>query len=115
MGWAISYDDKWRRDVGYGVIAYCDEPECYKKIDRGLAYVCTDNEPYGGDNGCGLFFCEKHRFQSEWLGPDKCPHVGYSAKSDHPIWIRHKLSDPSWAEWRAENQEWIAANKLDCD
>lgn len=26
MGWSIGYDDKWFRDIGYGVPAYCDHP-----------------------------------------------------------------------------------------
>ena len=28
MGWAIGYDSNWGRDIGYGVIAYCDHPDC---------------------------------------------------------------------------------------
>ena len=102
MGWGIGYDSKWSRDIGYAVPAFCDEPGCEAEIDRGLAYVCCDAEPYGGDDGCGLYFCSKH------LGY-QCHHEGYSAKQDHPDWIKHKLEDPSWAEWRAENPEWVTA------
>jgi hypothetical protein len=103
MGWSIGYDSNWHRDVGYGVPAYCDHPKCNAEIDRGLAYVCG-NEPYGGDRGCGLFFCGAHL---RWDG--LCPRCQQSKppykhpKPDHPTWIRHKLTDASWARWRAEN------------
>src|SRR5580692_1637150 len=107
MSWAVGYDTKWSRYIGYGVPAYCDEPNCYTEIDRGLSYVCCDFEPYGGDDGCGLYFCEKHRYSPD--DSDVCPHVDYVAKPDHPDWVRHKLTDPSWAEWRAENSEWVRA------
>jgi hypothetical protein len=55
MGWSIGYDSKWQRDIGYGVPGVCDDPACAEKIDRGLSYVCG-GEPYGGDEGCGLYF-----------------------------------------------------------
>lgn len=60
MGWSLGYDDKWKRDIGYGVQAQCDHPECNKEIDRGLGHVCGNGEPYGGDDGCGLYFCGEH-------------------------------------------------------
>lgn len=63
MGWEIGYDDRWGRDVGYGVPAQCDHPGCDVLIDRGLSYVCGA-DMYGGDMGCGLFFCDKHLFYS---------------------------------------------------
>jgi hypothetical protein len=55
MSWALGFDGNWNRDIGYGVPSYCDHPKCSAKIDRGLAYVCCGQEPYGGD-GCGLYF-----------------------------------------------------------
>lgn len=64
MGWEIGYDPSWGRDVGYGVPAECDHPDCNAQIDRGLAYVCG-GEPYGGELGCGLFFCASHLFYAE--------------------------------------------------
>jgi hypothetical protein len=64
VGWEIGYDDTWARDIGYGVPAVCDHPDCKVKIDRGLGYVCG-GEPYGGEQGCGLFFCSEHLFHSE--------------------------------------------------
>jgi hypothetical protein len=98
MGWAVGFDEHWQRDIGYGVPAYCDQPGCDEEIDRGLAYVCCDEQPYGGERGCGLYFCSKH------LNPRcaRCDDDGppYIPKPDHPDWIRHKATDPSWAEWR---------------
>lgn len=99
MGWSLGWDDNWQRDIGYGVPAYCDHPKCQKEIDHGLAYVCG-GEPYGGENGCGLFFCDEHG------GGSLCPRCrSYKQpykhpKPDHPDWIHHKATDPSWEEWR---------------
>jgi hypothetical protein len=123
MGWAIGYDGAHDRDIGYGVPAWCDHPDCTEKIDRGLAYVCG-GEPYGGDRGCGLHFCSGHLFdQIDADGMDQvCERcvdldddgqvVGQSfpAKPDHPEWIAWKLSDESWAQWRSENPQWVAEN-----
>ena len=106
MSWSIGYDDTWKRDIGYGVPAYCDHPNCFKIIDRGLSYVCCDSQPYGGERGCGLYFCEEHRD-----GYGRCESCGKRRKKhflptpDHPTWIKHKLEDPSWKEWREENHE----------
>jgi hypothetical protein len=66
MGWSIGWDGTWKRDIGYGVPAYCDHPECSAEIDRGLSYVCG-GDPYGGEHGCGLFFCGKHK---KWVERD---------------------------------------------
>lgn len=105
MGWAIGFDGHWSRDIGYGVPAYCDHPDCNEEIDRGLAYVCCNQQPYGGDDGCGLYFCEKHR---DWYGRcEKCQDNSrpFIPKPDHPDWVNHKATDPSWAGWRKENPE----------
>src|ERR1700679_2733375 len=99
MSWAIGYDHRWHRDIGYGVPAYCDHPGCGAEIDRGLAYVCG-GEPYGGDKGCGLHFCGKHLSAGSVC--ERC-HSGKDAfdpSAEHPRWIEHKMTDPSWAEWR---------------
>jgi hypothetical protein len=112
MGWEIGYDSTWKRDIGYGVPAICDQPGCNEKIDRGLAFVCG-GEPYGGDHGCGLFFCSKHRrvhtFRDRCV-KEVCARCDrgkqpYAAKPDVPEWIRHKLTDPSWQQWRDENPD----------
>ena len=108
MGWSLGYDSNWRRDIGYSVPAFCDHPKCNAEIDRGLSYVCG-NEPYGGDRGCGLYFCSEHL---SWR--QLCPRCEVSRptpykhpKPDHPEWIRHKLTDESWAKWRAANPEQV--------
>ncbi len=104
MGWSIGYDSNWQRDIGYGVPAYCDHPKCSEVIDRGLGCVCG-GEPYGGEKGCGLYFCENHLY----MWPQRCPKCArydkkpYKAKPDHPEWIQFKLTDKSWAKWRKEN------------
>lgn len=61
MGWAVGYDPNWQRDIGYGVPAVCDHPGCDKEIDRGLGFVCG-GDVYGGEHGCGLFFCGEHSY-----------------------------------------------------
>jgi hypothetical protein len=110
VSWAIGYDGTWKRDIGYGVPAYCDSPRCTEVIDRGLGYVCCNQEPYGGERGCGLYFCSKHRVDS--LGRcTRCHNhrTPYAAKPDHPDWINWKLTDESWARWRSENPDEVAA------
>lgn len=103
MGWSIGYDDNWQRDVGYGVPAFCDAPKCQEKIDRGISYVCG-GEHYGGEKGCGLYFCSKHL---NW--EQKCPRCRqykppYTKISrERPEWIKHKLKHSSWKQWRDEN------------
>jgi hypothetical protein len=109
MGWSIGYDEKWKRDIGYGVPAWCDHPDCNEEINRGLAYVCG-GEPYGGERGCGLFFCGQHRFPTLC---ESCSHersTDSQAKPDHPEWIQWKLTDESWAEWRSENPAFVKAH-----
>ena len=109
MSWAIGYDTSWNRDIGYGVPAYCDFPGCGKEIDRGLSYVCG-GEPYGGEYGCGLYFCAEHLYYAGKRREYKqlCPRClkskpAYKPSSEHPDWIKWKLTDESWAQWRAEN------------
>ena len=107
MSWSVGFDTRWQRDIGYGVPAYCDHPGCMKEIDRGLAYVCCGQEPYGGD-GCGLYFCEKHHCYSlndNFGACFRCSNESepFKPTPDHPDWTKHKATDPSWAEWRKEN------------
>ena len=111
MGWSISFDTNWQRDVGYAVPAYCDHPECNAEIDRGLAYVCCGEQPYGGERGCGLYFCSKHQ---DWEG--KCSRCRnrkppFNPKPDHPQWIHWKLTDESWAAWRKQNLKWVRSHQ----
>jgi len=105
VSWSIGWDTQWKRDIGYGVPAYCDFPRCDAEIDRGLSYVCG-HEPYGGEVGCGLYFCDKHRNYLR-KGKTVCSRCGnyrpaFNLKPEHPRWLQFKATDPSWAEWRAE-------------
>lgn len=103
MSWEIGYDENWKRDIGYGVPAYCDHPECSEEINRGLSYVCG-GEPFGGERGCGLYFCPEHlRWDQvcECCADDAPP---FDAKPDHPTWTHHKATDPSWQAWRDEQK-----------
>jgi hypothetical protein len=116
MGWSIGYDENWKRDIGYGVPATCDHPGCDKEIIRGLAYVCG-GLPYGGERGCGLYFCGKHLHLHPKL-PQLCERCSpprrkkpFDPKPDHPDWIRWKLTHRSWRQWREENPEAVAAMK----
>ena len=113
MGWSIGYDSIWNRDIGYGVPAYCDHPDCNEEINRGLGYVCGTH-PYGGEHGCGLFFCGAHmHFSEEAQLCEKClalfendPNAEtntFIPKPEHPTWLAWKLSDESWEDWRKEN------------
>ena len=110
MGWSIGYDQAWQRDIGYGVPAVCDHPKCKRQIDRGISHVCG-GEPYGGDKGCGLFFCGKHLFFGRSKeAPQLCRRCfrynynPYTPKKDVKEWIQWKMTDPSWAEWRKKQR-----------
>lgn len=104
MGWSIGFDSNWNRDIGYGVPAFCDYPKCWEVIDRGLSHVCGE-DAYGGEKGCGLYFCERHL--KGW--PRRCGRCikgrePYDPQIDHPQWTEHKRTHPSWARWRKENK-----------
>lgn len=108
MGWSIGYDEQWKRDVGYGVPAHCDQPDCIEEIDRGISHVCG-GQIFGGDTGCGLYFCGKHLHGAN----QRCERCAkrrkpFAPKPDHPDWMRWKLDDESWAIWREENPEAVA-------
>lgn len=111
MGWSIGYDSTWKRDIGYGVPAFCDHPGCKEEINRGLGCVCG-GEPYGGERGCGLYFCGEHLISHAKL-PQLCARCDTRRKPfdptpDHPKWIKHKLTDESWQQWRSENTDEVA-------
>lgn len=109
MGWSIGFDSNWNRDIGYGVPATCDHPDCNEKIDRGLSYVCG-GEPYGGEHGCGLYFCGNHvtyaggrRDYKQLCARCYFGKDSFAAKPDVREWVDHKLTDESWQEWRDAN------------
>ena len=108
MGWAVGEHNG--RDIGYGVPSLCDHPGCEAEIHRGLAYVCGD-DVYGGEHGCGLFFCGSHRASKRnndgSHGPLCCERCNegeeaFEPKPDLQEWIDHKATHPSWAKWREE-------------
>lgn len=103
----IGYDSTWHRDVGYGVPAFCDHPRCNVEIDRGLAYRCGE----GRRVGCGLFFCYADLDHEQLCSRCRNRKPAFDPKPDHPRWVKHKLTDESWAEWRAENPEVVATLK----
>lgn len=110
MGWSLGFDTRWNRDIGYGVPAYCDEPGCMEEIDRGLGYVCCGQRPYGGEQGCGRYFCWKHQ-DADWddeAGEWFCCHKHEHTSPEHPRWIEHKLTDESWQRWRDESPNEVA-------
>ena len=113
MGWAVVYDRNCKRDVGYCVPCYCDHPDCWAEIHRGLSYVCG-GEPYGGDKGCGLHFCAHHLSHVRPDGPF-CPRCSrysktpYKPKADKWEWNQHKLTHESWQKWRDEHPDEVAA------
>ena len=94
MGWSIGEHNG--RDIGYGVPATCDHPGCGEPIDRGLAYVCG-GEPYGGDHGCGLFFCADHRKMAgkRREHAELCSQCYVGSARPHP-----RTPDlPEWINW----------------
>ena len=104
MNWSVGYDSDWNRDIGYGVPSICDHPDCDERIDRGLSYVCG-GEPYGGDGGCGLFFCTRCLSPAGVCERCREHREPFNPKPDLVEWMRHKLTHESWAEWRAMNQD----------
>jgi hypothetical protein len=114
MGWQVGFDSTWNRDIGYGVPAICDRPECGAEINRGLTFVCG-GEPYGGEAGCGLYFCDGHLSfvydsSDESVSPQLCERCvaeepPFDPTPDPAEWLNWKLTDESWAEWRQANPE----------
>lgn len=116
MGWQVGFDSRWNRDIGYGVPSVCDRPKCGAEIDRGLSYVCG-SDPYGGEHGCGLYFCGEHltgrrkdgdRYVSVCGRCDK-GRPPYEPTPDTAEWMRWKLSDESWGPWRDEHAAEVSA------
>lgn len=64
MGYArytVRRADGTEIEAGYGVVAECDQDNCTREIDRGLAFLCGDG-PGGGEHGCGCYFCGEHLY-----------------------------------------------------
>jgi hypothetical protein len=113
MSWSLGFDTNWNRWIGYGVPAYCDHPNCNNVIDRGLAYVCRGQQPYGGEDGCGLYFCSEHSGDNGKCERCEKGRKPFKPKPEHPKWVKHLLNDKSWKQWREENPELVKElNKL---
>lgn len=117
MSWSIGYNSKQKRDIGYGVPSICDHPGCNKEINRGLSYMCGD-DLYGGEYGCGLYFCEEHLFLHETRKGQFCAccikdsNHSFTPTPDTLEWINWKMTDESWAQWREENPELVKDYKI---
>lgn len=109
------------RDQGYGVPAKCDHPGCDKDIDRGIGYACG-SDPM---ENCGLFFFGEHsqhdktfvpeaeQERHDWGVCERCAKEyaePFEPSPDTQEWIDHKMTDPTWQQWRDENPEWVAAH-----
>jgi len=116
MSWSIGYDSNWNRDIGYNIPSICDHPSYGEEIDRGLGYVCG-SEPYGGDEGCGLFFCGKHRsgygLCQRCDAEDATEH--FTPTPDTTEWITHKLTHESWSVWRDTNPSEVGLMKAELE
>lgn len=111
MGWACGFDPTWQRDIGYGVPATCDQPGCGAPIDRGLSYVCG-GQPYGGDEGCGLYFCTAH-LAYWWDEDDKelaenalCDRCRSTDDQDPEGESCHRCGGPNVARWFVPSPLW---------
>ena len=131
MGWSMGHCGEHKRDIGYGVPAPCDHPECNEIIDRGLAYRCCENIHH--DASCKGYFCEEHRqnyvYQDELadMSPEELKVLGIDSNEEvaqdddgiiccrHTIqphkeavvWLEHILNDESWEVWRTKHPERI--------
>lgn len=99
MGYSVGWDSTHRRWKGYGVPAYCDADGCTAEIDRGMGYGCECDE-CSEDGFPDVFLCGEHGHEDV---------TDPSARPEHPDWIAHLLTDRSWAVWREENPEKVAA------
>lgn len=128
MGYQVyEVGDRWG---GYGVPAVCEYPDCNEEIDRGISYTCG-GEPFS-EHGCDRYFCGKHRKFKQWNFKTGawCKHKNdcecdyaevcercaenkppFPYKSEHPDWVKHLLTDDSWAEWRKNNPEKVSEFK----
>ena len=122
-----------KRWGGYGVPSLCEHPECNKEIDRGISFACG-GEPFS-EHGCDRYFCENHRYSWAWDSEKekRCEHEDdcdceyvevckrcyegeepYPYKPERPNWIKHLLTDDSWAKWRKENKKEVLEMQSNC-
>jgi len=110
--WAIGYDEHWNRDIGFGVSAACDHPNCANTINRGVEHVCG-GEPYGGDSGCGLYFCDDHlENKAPNANEEAVPLCARCSSGKEPFeptpdveeWVNYKQTSSYWAGWRTYHE-----------
>ena len=87
MSWAYGHDENGR-EIGYSVLAKCDQAGCDADIDRGLDYRCGVIHE---DNGCGLHFCHKHLSISLFYSGSLCSKCS-------ELELEQAVSDPDWVE-----------------
>ena len=87
MGWASCGQDRYGREMGYAVLATCDEKGCTERIDRGLAYVCGGMHE-GGDFGCGGYFCPEHLYIPDRRDASLCKRCLRHSGSGVGHWVR---------------------------
>lgn len=117
MGWAVGWDDDHNRHRGYGVPAYCDAwaTGCRAEIDRGFGWLCEGSacdRDYGedGEESAGCLDRDDLEITTFVCGEHTCADVDESnLPPEHPDWVKHVTTDPSWAKWREENPGRLAA------
>lgn len=131
MGYSCYTSEKHGREQGYDVPAICDHPDCSVEIDRGVGYVCLDNQDHTAS--CGGFYCSEHSALAFIISEDEFEDLddddaqelaesyglkekpefdedGYFYICQHkPIeyketrsWLEHIMGDESWQKWREE-------------
>ncbi len=112
MYWSIGYDERWNRDIGFDVPGCCDHPDCNKDINRGMDHVCG-GEPYGGESGCGLYFCDQHREAKVTAASEEAiPLCSQCTAGKEPFtptpdteeWVNYKQTSNYWAGWRTYHE-----------
>ena len=83
MGYGLGYDSTHQRDVGYGVPAICEHPDCKEEIDRGMGHACGGSLP---EDGCGRYLCPMHGVVDiARNGIDKVIRLKAQAKQDEAL------------------------------
>lgn len=85
-------NQRWHGEI---VPAECDYASCHEDITRGIAYQC---ENPGCD--CVYFYCSYH------IGTVHDTFV-IDPKGETEEWLRHIITDRSWASFRQERPEVI--------
>lgn len=135
MSYEMYFSTQHKRWQGYGVPAVCDHPGCKETIIRGVGYMCCENPnnpvSCGGffcDDHREVTIIHKSEFDDieddedainellvdydlqevpEFDEDDcfyRCDHSPIEYK-EHPKWVAHVESDPTWAQFRLEDPE----------